>query len=180
MDKIYNNSRIMAGTIGVYCRYDQILMINDVIPHPNNPNRHPEKQIELLAIVIRESGWRNPITISSRSGYVVKGHGRLLAATLLGESFVPVEYQEYSTNAEELADLVADNRISELSSIHTPTLLELIGELDTGEILLEQTGYTTGELEQLLGKLTEHCLVEENENEIEVKKLCPHCGEELT
>ena len=64
-----------------------------LVEHPRNPNRHPQKQIELLARIIRHQGWRNPIVISARSGFVVAGHGRLAAARQLGVYEVPVDVQ---------------------------------------------------------------------------------------
>lgn len=72
--------RATIGEVPVYCAYDEIVDIAKVVPNPKNPNQHPKKQVELLAQIIRGTGWRNAITISNRSGFVVKGHGRLAAA----------------------------------------------------------------------------------------------------
>jgi hypothetical protein len=38
---------------------------------------------------------------------VVRGHGRLAAALLLGEEVVPVDYQDYTSDADELAEQLA-------------------------------------------------------------------------
>jgi hypothetical protein len=51
--------------------------VESVVGNPRNPNVHPERQIELLAKIISAQGWRAPITVSTRSGFVVRGHGRL-------------------------------------------------------------------------------------------------------
>lgn len=72
--------KAMAGDIPVYCSHDKIVSITKVVPNPRNPNIHPERQIEILSKIIQEQGWRQPITISNRSGFIVKGHGRYLAA----------------------------------------------------------------------------------------------------
>lgn len=53
---------------------------------------------------------------------------------------VPVEYQEYSSEAEELADLVADNRLAELSVIDNDALGGLL-ELVQEDVPLELAGY---------------------------------------
>lgn len=50
---------------------------------------------------------------------IVKGHGRLEAAKRLGRREAPVEFQDYESEAAELADLLADNKIAELASIDT-------------------------------------------------------------
>ncbi|MCC5468606.1 ParB/Srx family N-terminal domain-containing protein, partial [Pelosinus sp. Bkl1] len=96
----------------VHCAYNDLADITTLIPNPRNPNQHPQKQIELLAKIIKSQGWRAPITVSTRSGFVVRGHGRLLAAQFLGVGQIPVDRQDYATEAEEWADLIADNRIA--------------------------------------------------------------------
>lgn len=106
---------------------------DSLVENPRNPNRHPEEQIVALAKIIRHQGWRNPIVVSRRSGFVVKGHGRLLAARMLGLAEVPVDYQDYENEAAEWADMVADNKIAELSSMDEAELNRILREPD-GEI----------------------------------------------
>ena len=84
----------------------------NLVPHPQNPNKHTDKQIALLAKVIKHTGWRSPIVVSKTSGFIVAGHGRLEAAKLLNAGKVPVEEQDFKTEAEEFAHLGADNRIA--------------------------------------------------------------------
>lgn len=85
----------IVGGVPVYCSYDKGVEIKEVKPNPKNPNQHPEEQIGLLAKIIQAQGWRAPITVSTLSGLVVRGHGRLMAAIHAGLSHVPVDYQEY-------------------------------------------------------------------------------------
>lgn len=91
--------------------------------------------------------------MSKRSGFVVTGHGRLEAAQSMQASVVPVEYQEYASEAEEYADLMADNRLAELSEMNTSALADMLQQMDTGEIPLEMSGYTEEDLEDLLNAL---------------------------
>ena len=81
------------------------------------------------------------------------GHGRLEAAQSMQASVVPVEYQEYASEAEEYADLMADNRLAELSEMNTSALADMLQQMDTGEIPLEMSGYTEEDLEDLLNAL---------------------------
>ena len=101
-----------AGGVPVFCAHDAIVPLKEIQPNPKNPNQHPPEQIKLLASIIRATGWRAPITVSKRSGLVTKGHGRLMAAELEDLTEAPVDYQDYASEAEELADLTADNRIA--------------------------------------------------------------------
>lgn len=125
----------------VECAHTELVSIDEMRPHPRNPNTHPQEQIELLAKIIKETGWRSPIVVSNRSGYVVKGHGRLAAARHAGFSLVPVDRQDYNDDAQELADLVADNRISELAEMDDGALAEILGDLHDLDFDMEVAGF---------------------------------------
>ena len=139
-----------ADGIPVYCSFERIAPIESIVPNPRNPNRHGKDQLELMAKIISGQGWRSPITISKRSGFIVRGHGRLEAAKRLGVKEVPIDTQDYATEAEELADMVADNRLAELAQNDTKALLEILEELDTGWIDTDLTGFTQHEIESLI------------------------------
>lgn len=147
--------KAIAAGVPVYCAHDAIVDVAKLVPNPKNPNTHPDNQIQLLGRIIRQQGWRQPITVSTRSGFIVKGHGRLAAAQLEGFKEVPVDYQNYATEADEYADLVADNRIAELAEIDRVKLADIFADIDTGEIPLDMTGYTEKEVEELVTALSE-------------------------
>lgn len=144
-----------AAGIPVYCAHDAIVDVAKLVPNPKNLNQHPDNQIQLLGRIIRQTGWRAPITVSKRSGFIVKGHGRLAAALLEGMKEAPVDYQNYTNDAEEYADLVADNRIAELAETDQKLLADIFADIDTGEIPMELTGYTEDEVENLVTALAE-------------------------
>lgn len=160
----------MIGTIPVYCSYDELLDTEAVVGNPRNPNEHPEEQIELLAKIISHQGWRNNITISRQSGFVVKGHGRLMTAIKLGCEQVPVEYQNYATEADEWADLTADNRLAELSEMNNDKLADLLTEMTAEEYPMELTGYTDDVLEDLFESIMEESGDPEPQNQDEEYK----------
>lgn len=144
-----------ADEVPVYCAHDAIVDVATLVPNPKNPNQHPDNQIQLLGRIIRQTGWRTPITVSKRSGFIVKGHGRLAAALLEGVKEVPVDYQNYTNDAEEYADLVADNRIAELAETDNKMLADIFADIDTGEIPMELTGFTEDEVENLITAMSE-------------------------
>lgn len=145
-----------ADGVAVYCAHDEIVDVAKLVPNPANPNTHPPEQIQALGRIIAEhNGWRQPITVSTRSGFIVKGHGRLEAALLEGLKQAPVDYQYYATEADEYADMVADNRLAELSEIDQKKLADIFAEIDTGEIAMEATGYSEKEIESLVTALSE-------------------------
>jgi len=95
------------GGITIDCAYDALVDTEELRPNPRNPNKHPQKQLALLSKIIKAQGFRNPIIVSTLSGYVVKGHARLESARILGLKQCPVDYQDYQTEADEWADMVA-------------------------------------------------------------------------
>lgn len=141
-----------AGKIPVYCSFDEILPLEKIIKNPLNPNTHPVLQVDLLKKIIEHQGWRSPIVISKRSGFVVKGHGRLMAAIQGNMEYAPVDYQCYETEADEYTDMVADNRLSELSIIDDKLLSDVFEKIENidDEFDMTMTGYTQEEIDDLL------------------------------
>lgn len=146
---------LQADGIQVYCAHAAIIPIAELKENPRNPNKHGDRQIALLAKIIKQQGWRNPIVVSARSGLITKGHGRLMAARLLKVSSVPVDVQPYADDAAELADMIADNRIAELAEMDNTLLKDLLQELDTGAFDMELTGFDEEATEELMTSFSE-------------------------
>jgi ParB-like nuclease domain len=168
----------------IWCIYDELLPITNLVKHPKNPNKHPDVQIYLLQKILKEQGWRMPIIVSKRSGYMVAGHGRLEAAIRNGYTRVPVNYQEFDSEEYELLHLVADNRIAELSHMDKGELKDILLEIDTGAVDMDLSGFMNNELENMMTALhQEDEMPDLNEDcaggqHAKIDK-CPHCGKEL-
>lgn len=109
--------KIAKPDMVIRCAYVERVALDKLKPHPENPNYHPPEQIEQLAKIMRYQGIRNPIVVSKRSGLITRGHGRLEAAKLNGWTEFPVDRQSYENEAQEIADLIADNTIAELAEL---------------------------------------------------------------
>jgi len=157
--------------VAVYCSYNEAVDVVNLVPHPKNPNKHSDKQIALLAKVIKSQGWRSPITVSKLSGFIVAGHGRLEAAKVLNVEKVPVDYQDFKTEAEESAHLLADNRIAELSDLDLKGVSEIFTELEAMNFDVELTGFNEIDFTKL-------DQTEEPNETVEKKIQCPKCGHE--
>jgi hypothetical protein len=101
--------------------------IQSLVPNPKNNNKHPPEQIERLAKLIEYQGFRNPIVVSNRTGFVLAGHGRIEAAKKAGLKQVPVMRQDFVSEAQEYAYLTSDNAIAlwaelDLSAVNTEML----------------------------------------------------------
>ena len=142
--------------IPVWCSHDAIVYLDKLQKNPENPNIHPTEQIEKLARLIQGHGWRNPITVSNLSGLIVRGHGRYLAAVLAGLTQAPVDYQDYESILAETLDLIADNKIAELSHVDDELVKYLMESLDQAENFnVELAGYDPGEVLEEIGKQDE-------------------------
>jgi len=147
----------------IRCLYDKLVPVSELSPHPKNPSTHPSDQIQRLAKILEYQGWRYPIKVSKQSGYITSGHGRLEAAKLNGWESVPVNYQDYETTDQETADLIADNAISEWSTIDLSKIhLELS---DLGPMNIDVLGLKDFAVEPA-----------DKEPKEKKKKICPNCS----
>lgn len=113
----------------IKCLFDEMVHVKTLKVHPKNRNVHPQDQIERLAKVLEYQGWRYPIKVSKLSGCITSGHGRLLAAKLLKWKEVPVNFQDYDSEAQEYADVQADNAIASWSELDLSAINGDIGDL---------------------------------------------------
>lgn len=96
----------------IRCEYEKLVALKDLKPHPKNRNKHPKDQVARLSKILDHQGMRRPLIVSNQSGFIISGHGRLLAAQHLGWKEIPVDFQDYDTPEQEYADLQADNAIA--------------------------------------------------------------------
>lgn len=134
----------------IHCKYDRLEDPRAVQLHPDNDNVHPGSQIKALAEIIQRTGWRHPAILSSLSGKCVAGEGRILAARRL-KCQVPVVVQPFDTPSEELAFLLSDNKLAELSQRDEIKTGHILAQIDSHHRHL--TGYLDKEIEKLLTQI---------------------------
>lgn len=128
-------------------------------PFPENPKRHPEKQIERLVRSLKEFGWTNPI-LATKDNMIIAGHARVEAAKKAGIEKVPVIYLPFD-GKKALAYNLADNRLAELAEWDFTKMADLLVELDDGEFDLELTGFDMKEIEKIMNWTPEEVKEEE-------------------
>lgn len=104
----------------------KLVSIDAIIPNPKNPNKHSPEQIDRLVKLIKNTGFRNPLIVSNRSGFLIVGHGRLEAAKKLGMKDVPVIFQDFANEADEYAYMTADNALASWSELNLDAVKEEI------------------------------------------------------
>jgi hypothetical protein len=135
----------------IHCAYDELLPLAQLEQrrNPKNPNTHSAAQVAAIAAVLDGNGWRQAIVISNRSGLMTRGHGRLEAALLLGYEAAPVDFQDYESEQDEIADMIADNRLAELSEMDEERLAAVLKELQAVGHDVGLAGFTEDEVARL-------------------------------
>jgi DNA modification methylase len=122
-------------------------------PYIKNPRKRDKKQAEAIAKSIQLHGFVNPIVIQE-NGEIVAGHGRYLAAQLLGLEAVPTICIKYMTPALAASYRLADNKLAEMSGWDFDLLeLEIQDlEINMPELDLTTIGFSTPEVDVLTGR----------------------------
>lgn len=110
--------------------------IAELRPHPKNRNKHGQDQVERLAKLLSAHGMRAPIVVSNLSGYIVKGHGTVLALKHAAETHAPVTYQDFESEEVEYQFLQADNAIASWAELDLKGIHLDLGELGPFDIEL--------------------------------------------
>lgn len=87
------------------------LEIDKVKFHPKNPRidlKTNQEKFDSLKKSIEE-GVFEPIKISKLSGFCISGNQRLAAYKELGYEEIPVQYNEYENEKDEIRDMIKDN-----------------------------------------------------------------------
>src|ERR1022692_591317 len=123
--------------------------VDRLTPFVGNARTHSCEQIEQIAASIREFGFVNPLLVGA-DGIVIAGHARLLAATQLGLSQVPVIVLGHLSAAQRRALVVADNQLA-LNAGWDEEMLRLeLTALQEENFDLELIGFDDAELSRLL------------------------------
>jgi hypothetical protein len=154
----------------IHCKYSKLVPVETIIPHEANANRHPEKQVKIIAKLLEYQGWRAPLVVSNLSGKLICGHGRLEAAKLLGWTEVPVDFQSFENAHQEIAHLYADNKSAALAEHDDAFMIEQIKDLDLGDMdfellgmddfILSVEGAQLDEVESLVGDVDKKYILE--------------------
>jgi hypothetical protein len=126
--------------------------LDRLIPHVRNARTHSEDQVAQIAASIAEFGFTNPILIGA-DDVIIAGHGRLLAAKLLGLSEVPVIVLDHLSDAQRRALVIADNRIAENAGWDEALLRAELSALREEDFDLDVLGFGDAELIRILDSI---------------------------
>ncbi|MCY1205738.1 hypothetical protein D9M72_172940 [compost metagenome] len=105
--------------------------LENLIPYELNAKKHDAEQVAKIAESIKRYKWTQPIVVD-KFGVIINGHGRRLAAMLLGPDsptpgFAPVWQRSDLTPEQVRAARLADNRAA-------------ISDMDSEKLMLDMAG----------------------------------------
>lgn len=124
--------------------------LDTLIPYARNSRTHSEAQVAQIAASIREFGFTNPVLIDADGG-VIAGHGRILAARLLGMGDVPTIALGHLTPTQRRAYVIADNKLALNAGWDDAMLRVEFDDLAAEGFDLELTGFALDEIAALAG-----------------------------
>jgi hypothetical protein len=126
--------------------------VDRLIPYVRNARTHSEDQIAQIAASIAEFGFVNPVLIGA-DDVIVAGHGRVLAAKLLGLPEVPVIVLDHLSEAQRRALVIADNKIAENAGWDEAMLRAELAALREEEFDLDLLGFSDADLLRMLDSI---------------------------
>lgn len=132
----------------------------EIKPYDKNAKIHTDEQLELLAKVVQEVGWRQSIEVNM-DGVIVAGHGRYLAWEKYGADYslpepwiingkgetVQGQHADFElTPEQEEMWRLADNQINALTGVDMKIVIPLLEDLSAP--MVDLTGFSADLLQQ--------------------------------
>jgi hypothetical protein len=146
----------------------------ELVPHPRNWRKHPQRQGELLAATLGGVGWVQRVIVNRRTGRMLDGHLRAELARKQGaKTPVPVVYVDLSED-EERTVLATLDPIAGMAIADEATLAGLVRSIEDADLRsVAGTIAQTLNVDVTAPEFREYD--ESIEDEVEMIE-CPHCG----
>ena len=127
--------------------------VASLVPYARNARTHSDAQIAQLASSILEWGWTVPVLIDDAGG-LIAGHGRVLAARMLGLADVPVIVATGWSEAKRRAYALADNKLALNAGWDEAMLAFELNDLAAMAFDMSLVGFSAEELAELTADRT--------------------------
>jgi DNA modification methylase len=127
--------------------------VSELIPYARNARTHSPEQVAQIAASIKEWGFTNPVLVDEEDG-IIAGHGRILAAQLIGLADVPTMVAKGWTEAQKRAYVIADNKLALNAGWDMEKLAIEFGDLASLDFDLTLTGFGDIELADIMADKT--------------------------
>lgn len=137
----------------------------DLVPAARNARTHTKAQVQEVANSITEWGWTNAVLVDPADN-IIAGHGRILAAALLGIEAVPVVIAKGWSDAQIRAYLIADNQLAAKAGWDTEILGLEMTDLVALDFDVGLIGFEAEEVQSLLFPEDGNALAHEDNAEL--------------
>lgn len=156
----------------------ELVEVDQLTPHPENVN---EGDVGEIGVSIEKNGWFGAVLANPRTGRILAGKHRWLAAKQKGAKKVPTLWRLCETDEEEVRVMLACNQTTRLGRDDSTKLADLLTELAKTPVGLLGTGFSGDDLDLLLSDLagpTFEPATEAEQGRLDEKKpiICPACG----
>ena len=127
----------------------EMVALDRLKTHPRNPRRGDLRAVKQS---IQRNGFVGALVVNRRTGHILAGNHRYMAARELGMVEVPVTWVDVAPS-REVKILLADNKASDLGGYNNEALAQLLQAVALEGDLLS-TLYTQVDLQDLLGPPT--------------------------
>jgi len=134
----------------------QIVMqpVEALRPYLGNARQHSKAQVQQIADSIERFGFTNPVLVSDE-GEIVAGHGRVIAAQLLGIDDVPTLKLSHLSAEERRAYVLADNKLALNAGWDNELLATELQALIDLEFDVSLTGFSLAEIDLTIDQARE-------------------------
>ena len=158
----------------------QYKKIEQLIPYARNSRTHSDAQVAQIAASIKEFGWTNPVLMDGDNG-IIAGHGRVLAARVLGHTDIPTIELSHMTDIQKRAYIISDNKLAMNAGWDEEVLGLELTELKEFGFDFELTGFSINEINALtiIDNYPESSAKEIDPDDYKMSDTCPKCGFEF-
>ncbi len=129
--------------------------VSSLVPSAQNARTHTEAQIAQIGASITEWVWTIPVLVDEVET-ILAGHGRVLAAQLLGLDNIPVMVAKGWSEEQKRAYVLADNKLAENAGWDMDALRVELTDLSRVGVDLGLIGFSQGELNALVAPTGGH------------------------
>jgi DNA modification methylase len=126
--------------------------VDSLVAYALNARTHDDTQIRQIADSIEAFGFNDPIAVDGEN-VIIEGHGRLLAAKLIGMSEVPCFQLAHLTPEQKKLYAIAHNRVAENAGWDEDKLAQILGSLQGTDLDLSLSGFDQSEIDDMMARL---------------------------
>jgi len=130
-------------------RFEPAVPIDDLKPHPKNPNRG---DLEVIGGSLDENDFFGSVLVQASTGMIIAGEHRWLGQKARGKRHIPAMYLDVD-DARALKIMLVDNRAAEMAYRDPDDLASILADLNERDAGIQGTGYTSADLDDLLASI---------------------------